>query len=72
MLTDLSRRRQVLREQVNADFEQLRSAVDTLGEAVQDRTDIGRVMQRQPYVWLGCALLIGFAFGVRHMPFKDT
>lgn len=64
MPTNLTTRRDELRAQVNEDFAQLRCAVDELGEAVADKTDVGRLMERQPYAWLGCALLIGLALGV--------
>jgi hypothetical protein len=64
-MTSLSARRDALRQQVNQDFNKLRSAVDNLGEAVQERTDLGRAMQRQPYAWLGCALILGLAVGSR-------
>lgn len=66
MQTELTARRDALRAQVNEDFAQLRGAVDALGAAVSDKTDVGRHMARQPYVWLGCALLAGLALGVRH------
>lgn len=66
MPTDLTARRDALRAQLNEDFAQLRGAVDDLGSAVADKTDVGRHMQRQPYAWLGCALLVGLAMGISH------